>query len=115
MRRYHSLGQVFFLFLLLHLSNKVKYLFQLLRLLFHVSGQNGQEILVLLVSQYKLFFQCVTDHIDFALWRLALLGAELGSHQKFVFFLNQLLGRGGLHELKFYTSLCVYESIYEQI
>ena len=115
MRRYNSLCQIFFFFLLLHFSNKVEYLFQLLRLLFHISGQNGQEILVLLVSQYKLFLQCVTHYIDFALRRLALLGAELGSHKKFVFFLNKLLGRGGFHELKFHTSLCVYESIYEQI
>mmetsp|Transcript_26788 Transcript_26788/g.40859 ORF Transcript_26788/g.40859 Transcript_26788/m.40859 type:complete len:273 (+) Transcript_26788:1468-2286(+) len=114
MRRDHSTGLLGFLLLLLHFPNEAEHFLQLLGLLLHVDGQNGKQVLVVLVAHFELGLESITDYVN--LGRVVDgLSLDLTGHELDVLVANLLLLLTGTHEGQLATRLFVDQRINEQV
>jgi len=88
-------------------------LFQLLRLLLDICGQDGQQVIVLLILLVKRFFDGFADYIHF-LGLQGRLNLKLG-HKLLVLLFEELFLGLREHEIKLFAALSIHQRVDKQV
>ena len=107
--------QILILFLLLHLTDQVEDLFEFWRLLFDVYGENGKQIMIILVPLEQFNLQSITDFVDLSRGRSKLITFNFIRHKLSVLLSDLFFFLLGSHERQFSSLLFVHQRIDEEV